>query len=84
MSVPVCTVRPCRMMLTRSQSASASARMWLESRTVRPWARTSRMYSWNTASMSGSSPEVGSSRISSSASEASAATSATFCRFPFE
>ena len=77
-------VRPARMMLTRSHSASASARMWLDSSTVRPSARTSRMQSWNTASMSGSRPDVGSSRISSSASEARAATSATFCRLPFE
>ena len=36
-SVPVSTVRPARMMLTRSQSASTSARMWLDSSTVRPW-----------------------------------------------
>ena len=55
------------MMLTRSQSASTSARMWLDSRTVRPSALTSRMQSWKTASISGSSPDVGSSRISSSA-----------------
>lgn len=37
--VQVCTVRPARMMLTPSQSASASARMWLESRTAWPSAR---------------------------------------------
>ena len=66
-SVPLCTVRPARMMLTRSHSASTSARMWLDSRTVRPSALTSRMQSWKTASISGSRPEVGSSRISSSA-----------------
>ena len=35
-SVPVCTVLPARMMLTLSHSASTSARMWLESSTVRP------------------------------------------------
>ena len=45
---------------------------------------TSSTQSWNTASISGSSPEVGSSRTSSSTSEASAATSATFCRLPLE
>jgi hypothetical protein len=44
----------------------------------------SRMQSWNTASISGSSPEVGSSRTSSSTSEARAATRATFCRLPLE
>ena len=65
--VPLCAVRPARMMLTRSQSASTSARMWLDSSTVRPSAFTSRMQSWKTASISGSSPEVGSSRMSSSA-----------------
>ena len=47
-------------------------------------AELARCTSWNTASISGSRPEVGSSRISSSTSEASAATSATFCRLPFE
>ena len=83
-SVPVSTVRPARMIVTRSHSASTSARMWLESRTVRPAARASSMHAWKTASISGSSPEVGSSRMSSSASEASAATSATFWRLPFE
>ena len=72
------------MMLTRSHSASTSARMWLDSSTVRPSALISRMQSWKTASISGSRPDVGSSRISSSASEASAATRPTFCRFPFE
>ena len=39
---------------------------------------------WKTASISGSRPEVGSSRRSSSTSEASAATRATFCRLPLE
>ena len=72
------------MMLTRSQSASTSARMWLDSSTVRPSALSSRMQSWNTASISGSSPDVGSSRMSSSADDASAATSATFWRLPLE
>ena len=44
-SVPVSTVRPARMIVTRSHSASTSARMWLESRTVRPSRRTSSMHS---------------------------------------
>ena len=44
----------------------------------------SSMHSLNTASISGSRPEVGSSSISSSTSEASAATRATFCRLPLE
>ena len=71
-------------MLTRSQSASTSARMWLERSTVRPASRSSAMHSRNAASISGSSPEVGSSRMSSSTSEARAAISATFWRLPFE
>ena len=72
------------MMLTRSASASTSARMWLDSSTVRPSSRARRTCSVKTTSMSGSSPEVGSSRTSSSAREARAATRATFCRLPLE
>ena len=33
-SVPLSTVLPARMMVTRSHSASVSARMWLDNRTV--------------------------------------------------
>ena len=83
-SVPVSTVLPARMIVTRSHSFSTSARMWLESSTVRPCSRISSMQDWKTASFSGSRPEVGSSSTNSSASEASAATSATFWRLPFE
>ncbi len=83
-SVPVSTVRPARMIVTRSHSASTSDRMWLDSSTVRPPWRSSSMHSRNAASISGSSPLVGSSRMSRSASEASAAISATFCRLPLE
>ena len=82
--VPDSTARPRLMMVTRSQSASTSDRMWLESRTVRPRCRSSSIHARNAASMSGSRPAVGSSRSSSSTSEASAATSATFCRLPLE
>src|SRR5699024_10261956 len=57
--VPVRTVCPARMMLTRSASASTSPRMWLERRTVAPSATRSRTTSWKTCSMSGSRPEVG-------------------------
>ena len=72
------------MMLTRSQSSSTSARMWLDSSTVCPESRKASTYSWKTDSMIGSRPEVGSSSTSSSTSEASAATSATFWRLPLE
>ena len=53
---------PARMMLTRSHSRSTSARMWLDSSTVRPLSRNSSTHSWKTDSMIGSSPDVGSSR----------------------
>ena len=71
-------------MLTRSHSASTSARMWLESSTVPPAAAVSATHRWNSASINGSSPDVGSSIRYSSTSLARAATNATFCRLPFE
>ena len=83
-SVPLCTVRPDRMMLTRSHRASTSARMWLESSTVAPRPLASSTHPRNADSMIGSSPEVGSSSSNSSAPVDRAATSATFCRFPLE
>ena len=67
-SVPCSTVWPARMIVTRSHRASTWARMWLDSRTVRPSSMISRMVSWKIASISGSRPDVGSSRMSSSAS----------------
>ncbi len=57
--VPVSTMRPARMMLTRSQSASTSARMWLDSSTVRPSRRASRMQL-----LEGQSPSAGRARRS--------------------
>ena len=72
------------MIVTRSDSASASARMWLDSRMVRPSLRSSLTHWRKAASISGSSPAVGSSSSSSSASLASAAISAIFCRLPLE
>lgn len=83
-SVPVSTMRPSRMIEMRSARASTCARMWLDRNTEVPRSVASAMTSWKTTSMSGSSPEVGSSRRSRSTSEASAEMSATFCRFPFE
>ena len=58
--------------------------MWLESSTVVPAATRSATQSLNTCSISGSSPDVGSSSTSRSTSAENAATSATFCRLPFE
>ena len=69
-----------------SHSASTSDRMWLDSSIVRPRARSLvlRAFPEHGLHQRVESLDVGSSRISSSASEASAATSATFCRFPLE
>src|SRR5262249_50161416 len=61
-----------------------SLRRWLDSSTVVPFCRNSSMASRKAASMSGSRPDVGSSRMSSSAPDASAAISATFCRLALE
>ena len=83
-SVPDSAVTPLRMIVTLSQSFSTSARMWLDSRMLLPSLRMSSTQSSNTDSIRGSSPDVGSSRSRSSASVASAATRATFCRLPFE
>jgi hypothetical protein len=58
--------------------------MWLDSSTVRPCRRSSRITWRNMSSISGSSPEVGPSSSSSSTSEARAATSAAFWRLPLE
>ena len=83
-SDPDSTMWPRRMIDTRSQSASTWARMWLDNSTVRPARLSSRTQSAKMCSINGSRPAVGSSRISSSTSDASAATIATFCRFPLE
>ena len=83
-SVPDSTILPARMMLTRSQSSSTSERMWLDSSTVAPAARTWPISRVKTLSMIGSRPLVGSSRMYSSAGVANAAISATFCRLPLE
>ncbi len=60
-SVPFSTATPARMMVTRSHSSSTSLRMWLESSTVAPSAFTLATCARNTASITGSSPLVGSS-----------------------
>ena len=72
------------MIVTLSARRSTSLRMWLESRTVVPAATRSARQSANSSSMSGSSPEVGSSSTSRSTSAANAATRATFWRLPLE
>ena len=76
--------RPARRMPTRSATRSTSDRLWLERKTVRPSARTSRMMACSSCCMSGSRPLLGSSRMSSSGSLMKAAMSATFWRLPLE
>ena len=83
-SRPDSTVRPSLMMVTESHRRSTSAMTWLDMSTVRPWPAAYRTASTNTSAWSGSSPEVGSSRITRSHGAASAATSMTFCRLPLE
>lgn len=61
--VPDSTIRPARMIETRSHSSSTSERMWLDSSTVAPAARTLATSSRNATSMRGSSPLIGSSRM---------------------
>ena len=55
-----------------------------ERKTGRPARRRLRTSSWNTCCTSGSRPDVGSSRTSSSGWCMNAWTSPTFCRLPFE
>ena len=84
-SVPVSTVRPARMMRHAvAQRLDLGEDVAREQHGAALAAHLARCSRWKTASISGSRPDVGSSRISSSASEASAATSATFWRLPFE
>ena len=75
------------MMLTRSQSASASARMWLDSSTVRPVAGLladavleHRLHQ-RVETRGGLVEEQ---QLDLSIGAASAATRATFCRLPLE
>jgi hypothetical protein len=71
-------------MPTRSQSASTSLRMCEERNTVWPRCLASCTLSRKATSISGSRPLVGSSRIKSTGRAASAATSCTFWRLPFD
>lgn len=80
--VPLSTIFPARMIEMRSQARSTSERMWLDSRTVAPFTVDSCRVSWKCFSISGSSPDVGSSRMIRSAGRLNAATIATFCRLP--
>lgn len=76
--------RPARMIVTRWHSASVSARMWLDSNTVAPRRLASATHCWNTFSINGSRPLLGSSSSNSRACEEKAEISDTFWRLPFE
>ena len=84
-SVPVSTVRPARMMLTRSQRCSTSLRMWLDSSTVAPLAEDGGdLVAEDRLHERDRGRDVGSSKMYRSAGVASAAIRATFCRLPLE
>ena len=77
-SFPLC--KSATWLATRSTSPI----WWLERSTVRPAPARSTMLSRNSRRTSTSSPEVGSSRINSGGSEASASDSETLARIPLE
>ena len=70
------------MIATRSQLFSTSDRMWLDRNTVAPSPTASRRVSKNVCWTSGSRPDVGSSRISSSGRCWRAMITPTFCLLP--
>ena len=57
---------------------------WVLKTTVVPRRRISSTASFSASALTGSSPENGSSRISSSGCDTTAATNCTFCDMPFE
>ena len=82
---PEATSRPRRRIVTASQTASTSARRWLDRNTVvRPSAPRFRTSSRTSTMPAGSSPLVGSSRISSSGALSIAAAMASRWRIPSE
>ena len=83
-TVSTASSRPSLMIATRSQMRCTSARLCEERKTVLPASRSSPASSRNVSCISGSSPLVGSSRISSSGSWNIAWIRPIFCRFPRE
>ena len=72
-------------MKMRSHMRSATFMSWVLNRMVVPCAAdTSRIASRSTSAFTGSSPENGSSRMSRSGREMTAAMNWTFCAMPFE
>ena len=76
--------RPSRMIPTRSHTRSTSGRSCEERKTVCPAARASNTSDWNRCCMIGSSPWVGSSRISRGGRCMNACINPSFCLFPWE
>ncbi len=84
-AVPNACITPRKSTAMRLASLPASPRKWVHSTTVRPWSAASDpMRSTTSRVAAGSSPEVGSSRNSSSGSWSSARASATRLRWPVE
>ena len=78
------TSRPSRMIPTRSHTRSTSSSSCEERKTAQPRSRSSRTSARNSSCISGSSPLVGSSRISSSGWWKTARIRPTFWRLPRE
>ena len=83
-SRPVVTSRPRARMATRLQSASASLSTCELKKTVQPRSRSRRMSARTSRRPSGSRPDIGSSRITSSGSLMSAWAMPTRCSMPLE
>ena len=71
-------------MATRLHSVSASERMWLLKKMVRPSSRSARISARTSRRPSGSSPDIGSSRNTTSGSLTSACARPSRCTMPFE
>ena len=80
--VPSATRRPERTMATRSHRCSTMSSWWEEKRVGTPASARSRRTSLMTSTATGSSPEKGSSRMSSSGEPTRAAASWTRCWLP--
>src|SRR6266436_718625 len=81
--VPLATTWPWLMMMMPSQTIETSGRMWVERMTV-CWPPSDLISERISAIWRGSSPIVGSSRISTSGSPRSAWASPTRCLYPLE
>ncbi len=83
-TVPSNTLRPRAISATRRHSRSAWAMTWVEKTTVAPRSARPRISASSPCWFTGSRPEKGSSRITSSGSWAMAQISCTFCAMPLD